>query len=151
MKIVASKKVFLKTLFFLCRLILSLVFIYAAITKSISPQDLALTIVGYKIGPVWLAAPVAIILPFLELCSAVSVLSFRPNLQKAGLFILASLLIFFMLLVAFNLLRGIDFDCGCFGSNTTRKPGLWFFLQDGLLLLLALVPLTLEQPFKKTT
>jgi len=47
------------------------------------------------------------------------------------------LLISFFGALLFNLARGLDVYCGCFGTSTHGSPTmLWYVLRDGLFLLL---------------
>ncbi|MDR3134581.1 MAG: hypothetical protein LBU69_00635 [Deltaproteobacteria bacterium] len=129
----------------LSRLALALVFVLAAWPKIIAPTDLAEAILGYRLLPEILVAPMSLALPFLELWSALAVLLGPRAFRRAGALILALLLLAFMVAAAQGLLRGLDFDCGCFGSQDGRRPGLVFFLEDGLLFLMAIFILYYDQ------
>jgi Methylamine utilisation protein MauE. len=122
------------------RLALALVFAYAAIEKIIDPAGFAQTIDNYRLFPAFSIGPLAILLPWLEMITALAVIIGGPWKRPAAL-ILAVLLISFMLAVGFNLARGLDFECGCFGSDG-RQAGLKLLVQDGLLLICAAYVLT---------
>ena len=47
------------------------------------------------------------------------------------------MLLAFMAAALQGLIRGLDFDCGCFGPADGRTPGVGFFLRDGALFLIA--------------
>ncbi|MDL2260384.1 DoxX family membrane protein [Deltaproteobacteria bacterium OttesenSCG-928-K17] len=131
----------LKTLLaqgYLWRLPLAVVFCYAAIEKIIDPADFARTIHNYRLLPLEAVAPLAITLPWVEIWAGLLVLT--RSWGKAAALILAGLLVVFMLAVGFNLARGLDFECGCFGSGG-RQAGLNLLWQDGLLLICALMVL----------
>lgn len=120
------------------RLALSLVFAYAAVEKIIDPAAFAQTIDNYRLFPAFSIGPLAIVLPWLEMITALAVLIGGPWKRPAAL-ILAVLLISFMLAVGFNLARGLDFECGCFGSaDGGRRAGLTLLIQDALLLVCAI-------------
>lgn len=119
------------------RLPLALVFIYAAAEKIISPADFALTIHNYRLLPLWAIGPLALVLPWLELWAGLAVLK-KGEWGRAAALILGLLLIVFMLAVSFNLARGLDFECGCFGPGG-RRAGLTLLGQDALLLVCALM------------
>ncbi len=127
---------FTKFFHWLCRLSLSAVFIYAAYEKIINPDEFAETINNYRLFPLFTIGPLALVLPWLELICAFFVL-FGLWLKPAS-FILALLLIGFIAAVSFNLYRGLDFECGCFGSGADRQAGWNLIWQDGLLLLASL-------------
>ncbi len=119
----------------LWRLPLGLVFIYAALEKIIDPEAFALVIDNYRLLPQRLVAPVALTLPWLELWAGVLVLI--GLWKRAAALILAGLLTAFLVAVSYNLYRGLDFECGCFGSGS-RQAGIDLLWQDGLLLVCAL-------------
>lgn len=117
-----------------CRLALGLVFAYAAVLKIADPAAFALNIANYRLLPTAVIGPTAIILPWLEFIAALGVLSGGRWKRPAAL-ILTVLLIFFMLAVGFNLARGLDFECGCFGGiDGGRRAGLTLLAQDSILL-----------------
>lgn len=118
----------------LWRLPLAAVFIYAAVEKIIDPADFARSIENYRLFPAWSVGPLAITLPWLELWAAL--LLFRENWRRSAALILGIMLTAFMLAVGFNLGRGLDFECGCFGSGG-RRAGTKLLIQDGLLLICA--------------
>lgn len=118
----------------LASLPLALVFLYAAWSKIAEPAAFAATIGNYRLLPPWALAPLALFLPWLELWAAL--LLFFNRWRRPAALVLALLLAVFMLAVGFNLARGLDFECGCFGPGG-RSAGLKLLLQDGLLLLLA--------------
>jgi len=120
----------------LWRLPLALVFLYAAWEKIADPESFAQTIANYRLFPGWSIGPLALILPFVELWAAL--LLFTGKWRKASALILALLLISFITAVGFNLGRGLDFDCGCFGPSG-RRAGIKLLVQDGLLLFCALM------------
>lgn len=119
----------------LCRLVLALVFTYAAWDKILDPAGFALSIDNYRLFPLPLIGPMAIFLPWLEIWAALML--FVKRWRRAAALILGALLITFILAVGFNLLRGLDFECGCFGSGG-RQAGLILLIQDGMLLICAL-------------
>ena len=128
-----------RALDWLCRLALGLTFIYAAVGKIHDPAEFAAVIVNYRLFPAAVIGPLAIWLPWLELWAGFLILtglSRRPAALLLGL-----MLVSFMLAVGFNLYRGLDFECGCFGvlgaSGGGRQAGFNLLWQDGLLLLCA--------------
>lgn len=119
------------------RLALALVFAYAAIEKIIDPAAFAQSIDNYRLFPAFSIGPLAIVLPWLEMITALAVIIGGPWKRPAAL-ILGVLLISFILAVGFNLARGLDFECGCFGSaDGGRRAGLTLLIQDALLLICA--------------
>ena len=129
----------------LWRLPLGLVFIYASLEKIADPDAFALTIDNYRLFPVFSIGPLAIVLPWLELWAGGLVIT--GIWKRPAALILGVLLTGFILAVGFNLYRGLDFECGCFGSGS-RQAGINLLWQDGLLLICAIM-LFLKKPFFK--
>jgi len=90
-------------------------FIYASIHKIAAPAAFAKIIYGYYLFPDASINLIAVILPFVELAAGMAlILGIYP--RSAGL-IVCTLLTLFSLAVSVNLLRGHQFDCGCFAFN----------------------------------
>lgn len=120
----------------LWRLPLGLVFIYAAAEKITDPAAFAVTIDNYRLFPVFSIGPLAIVLPWLEMWAGILVLA--GAWKRPAAVILGVLLTAFILAVGFNLYRGLDFECGCFGSGS-RRAGINLLWQDGLMLICAVM------------
>lgn len=128
-----KKKQFLNLACWLWRLPLGLVFVYAAAEKIYDPAGFALTIDNYRLFPVLLIGPIAIWLPWLEMLAGLLVLG-GGRWERPAALILGVLLLSFMAAVGYNLYRGLDFECGCFGSGS-RRAGFNLLWQDALLLI----------------
>jgi hypothetical protein len=107
--------------------------------------ELAEAIIGYQILPEVFIAPAALVLPLVEIWAALAVLFAPRPYRRAGAAILLASLVIFVAAAAQGLIRGLDFDCGCFGPSDGRKPGLIFFLQDGGLILACALVLIFDQ------
>jgi len=94
------------------RWILGLTFIYASYNKILFPADFAKIIYGYDLFPHALINLIAIILPFLELVAALALIS--GVYPRSAVSIINVLLAAFIILLSINLIRGHEFDCGCF-------------------------------------
>ena len=100
------------------RCILGGIFIYASIDKIIAPAHFAKIIYGYYLFPDYSINLIAIFLPYLEMFSGVAmIMGIYP--RSAGI-ILGSMLFFFSVVISINLVRGVEFDCGCFSVD---EPG----------------------------
>lgn len=135
-------KLFRKILFsnpylrFAARFIVAFVFILAAAEKISDPGAFAESIANYRILPEFSHNIAAILLPWLELFCGVLLLcgiSVRENTV-----ILALLLAVFILMIASAMIRGLDINCGCFGSHLDEKAGYRKIAENLLLLLLCL-------------
>jgi uncharacterized membrane protein YphA (DoxX/SURF4 family) len=121
------------------RLFLGLVFLFAAADKILHPAAFAETITNSRILPEWLIHWVAIILPWVELLLG-WFLIFGIWLP-GGSFLSTVLLLIFAGSVAFNMLRGLDIQCGCFSTSEKPihgAPMLWYVLRDTAFFMLSL-------------
>jgi uncharacterized membrane protein YphA (DoxX/SURF4 family) len=112
------------------RLIMAGIFIYASIEKIAHPAGFAKAIYNYQILPDVLINLTALVLPWLELLLGLCLLTgvWLPGAVLA----VNGLLIVFLAALVFNLARGIDVNCGCFGAGglgPSMSTG-WYLLRD---------------------
>ena len=100
---------------FVFRVLLGLVFIFASVEKIISPADFAHDIRNYQIVYSSVTNLIAIFLPWLEFYCGLFLIIGLFTRTSAG--ILSVLLIFFIVFISSAILRGLDIDCGCFGTG----------------------------------
>ena len=94
-----------------------MIFIYASLDKLFHPAYFAISIQNYQIIPDSLINLTAVILPWLEFyCGILLLLGFW---HRAGVAIIALLNVIFIFALTSALFRGLDIDCGCFGSGST--------------------------------
>jgi len=99
------------------RWILGITFIYASFHKIIAPADFAKILYGYDLFPGVLINLIAIVLPFVELFSGLAlILGIYP---RSAALIVNGMLLSFIIALSINLVRGHEFDCGCFSSGQT--------------------------------
>lgn len=103
------------------RWILGLTFIYASIHKILSPADFAKIVYGYDLFPAAFINLIAIIIPFLELITGLA-LVFGVYPRSAAV-IVNSMLMAYIIAVTINLIRGHEFDCGCFAPVQSGYAG----------------------------
>jgi putative oxidoreductase len=106
------------------RIILGGVFLIAGATKIPAPGSLAAAIRSYELPlPEWFVSLSAHALPYLEVMLGIYVL--------VGLFTRVSawatnaLTAVFLLALVQGALRGLEVDCGCFGSSAGETSNLW--------------------------
>ena len=97
------------------RLLMAGIFIYASIDKIAHPAAFAKDVYNYQILPDALINLTALVLPWLELLLGLCLLA-GIWLPGAVLTVNGLLLVFLAALV-FNLARGLDVNCGCFGAG----------------------------------
>lgn len=99
-------------LVFIFKIILGISFIYASFSKIEDPASFATIVYGYDIFPSNSINLIAIVIPFIELTAGLSIL--MGLYPRSAVFIINGLLLSFIVLISFNLIRGHQFDCGCF-------------------------------------
>lgn len=123
-----------KTVVLLCRIIFGSVFIFASIDKIFHPEAFAGILYNYELLPGFLIYPPALFLPWVELVAGAFLIA--GIFLRGSSFILNSLLLIFILAITINLLRGINFDCGCFSTLPGTDSNVYFLLVRDLLLLI---------------
>jgi uncharacterized membrane protein YphA (DoxX/SURF4 family) len=113
------------------RIVLGVVFLYAAYTKLREPWMLfAIAIDAYHVLPEWAVLMVARTLPWFELLLGILLIA-GVYLRYVATAASALLLAFFALMVR-SYVAGLQIDCGCFGSGDALGPRT--LLRDGSLL-----------------
>lgn len=109
------------------RIVLGGLFVYAGAVKALEPLDFAQSIRNYQIVGQSLSFLAALVLPWLEILAGATLVL---GLWKRGAaLVVTALLVFFIVLTAVTMARGLDVDCGCFGA-IDRKAGLGVILED---------------------
>jgi putative oxidoreductase len=117
------------------RIVLGGLFVYAGAVKALAPLDFAQSIRNYQIVGQSLSFVAALVLPWLEILAGAALVL---GLWKRGAaLVVTALLVFFIVLTAVTMVRGLDVDCGCFGA-LDRKAGLSVILEDLAMLYLGL-------------
>lgn len=117
----------------LYRVVISIVFIFAGIEKIVNPELFADSIANYRLFPKFTINFLAITVPWIEI--VVGVLLLFGIAIKDNLKIINSMMIFFIFIILIAVLRGLDIDCGCYGSNS-QKVGMYKIFENVILLLL---------------
>ena len=102
------------------RWILGITFIYASYYKIMSPMDFAKVVHGYGLFPEVLINLIAIMVPFVELIAGLSLL--LGIYPRSAALIINGLLLAFILVLTINIVRGYEFDCGCFSATGKMSP-----------------------------
>lgn len=128
-----------------CRIIVALVFISAAILKSFDPDGFAFQIESYGIISGSLAQIAAIVFIVVEIVLAVGLLiNFKPKITIIGT---AGLLFLFIGVTAWAWSQGKTEGCGCFGSLASRTPAE-VIIEDLLLLAGLLIAWMFKQSYE---
>ncbi len=122
--------------------VIGLVFIYTGVLKAWNPIAFARDIQNFHLLPWPVGVRLAFYLPWLEIVSGLALLT--GFLRRGAVGILTVLMVIFIAATVAAKARGIDLDCGCFGSGT-NLTFTWHIVIDaallaGLLALLFLSP-----------
>ena len=129
----------------LAQLAIAVVFLAAALGKISDPAAFARQIHHFRLTPAGLENTVAVTLPWIELLAALSLLlRYQP---RAGGIVTAGLMVLFVGVVAAALVRGLDIECGCFGTSDASRVGAAKLIENiGLLALATIASMKPAEP-----
>ena len=108
------------------------IFIYAGAVKVIDPAEFARDIDNYKMLPWQLSVWMGLYLPWLEIFCGLALIA--RVLYRGGVFILAVLMMFFVVITIVAKARGLDISCGCFGHASKYLSFAWHVALDFVVL-----------------
>jgi len=88
----------------------------AAQVKLVDPEAFLSSLLTYEIFPFKTAAVLALFAPVLEVLVALCLVT--GVFREGARFLTVAMLLVFIALVVQGMARGLEMDCGCFGSNT---------------------------------
>jgi uncharacterized membrane protein YphA (DoxX/SURF4 family) len=121
----------------LLRLVLALIFIFAAIEKIALPENFSVSISNYKLLPAEFINILAIIIPWIELVSGLLLLLGISVKENSA--IITCFLIVFTIAIIISLFRGLNIDCGCFGTAYGAQIGLLKVGENILLIIIGFI------------
>jgi len=115
------------------RLVIGLLFIWAGGVKLVEPKVFARNLSQYGLVPEPLLIPTAIGLPLVEVLAGIGLILD----VGLSLWIIAGLLIAFLMILGYGLVNNLDVDCGCFSTSELAARGALeaAFFRDVALLL----------------
>ncbi len=119
------------------RVVLGGVFVYAGTLKLVHPLAFADSIATFQLLPPQLINVVALSLPPFEII--VGAMLLFGIFQRQAAFSLLVLTGIFMLFLFQAIVRGLEVDCGCFGSGEPSAWSAWISLGRNLFLALGCV------------
>ena len=121
-----------------CRAIVAAVLLVAGVPKLMDPVSFAEAIDNYRILPRTLVAPLALLVPPVEIVTALALLT---GIAKRGAALISLILLgVFAVAIAQAVIRGIDIDCGCFGAAENAQASWWGVTRNaGLMVCCAIV------------
>jgi putative oxidoreductase len=103
----------------LVRLFLGGVFIFSAWPKLADAPGFAHVVWNYQILPSFLINPAALVLPWLELVTALALLT--GFFRRGAALTAGMMLALFIVALTYNILRDVPVDCGCFSLAAVEK------------------------------
>ena len=146
---VAGRKRGSSAVWFLSRLLLAIVFLWAGSAKLLAPPEVfADGLAAFRMLPGWLVSPVALALPPFEILIGLALATGRP--PRLGAFCALVLSAVFLAVLIAARARGLAVDCGCFGAGASPLPltaarRVWFDLGRDLVLSVAALGLYRHQ------
>jgi uncharacterized membrane protein YphA (DoxX/SURF4 family) len=124
------------------QVVLGLLFAVAALAKLGDLGSFATQVHNYRIVPVATENLLALTLPWIELIAALAlILNVRA---RAGAVVVTAMLAMFTVGVIVAMSRGLNFECGCFGTFDATRVGLGKVAQN--LAMLALGAIAVRRP-----
>ena len=117
------------------RVVVGGAFIAAAVLKIIDPTKFAKDVGNYHLLPYQMNNLVAIILPWIELVAGLCVLTVIWLKSATG--VIVGLTVVFLGVIISALARGLNIECGCFGTVGGKHIGLVNLAIDSVLFVLA--------------
>jgi uncharacterized membrane protein YphA (DoxX/SURF4 family) len=122
---------------------LGAIFVAAALPKITDPPSFAHMIYNYRILPGGLIHITALVMPWIEIITGLALI--LGVWVKPARWIIATMLIVFMVAISINLLRDNAIDCGCFDVSAAGKTheerirDMWIVIvrDAGMLLMIA--------------
>ena len=138
-----------KYLLLLFRIIVGFVFIYAGILKISDPAGFSDAINNYKLFPISFVNFFAITLPWIEVVAGLFLI-FGVSVKENS-FIISTMLIIFLLAIGISLIRGLNIECGCFGTSSGTKVGIIKLVENSILLIFSFVLIKFDSIFLSIT
>jgi putative oxidoreductase len=114
------------------RLLVGAIFVYAAMGKVGDPAGFARAVHNYRILPLPLLHPFALMLPWVELLTGLALILGR--LSRGAVVLCLGMTMMFTIAVGSALARNLDISCGCFHTDGGASVGLSLLLRDVALL-----------------
>jgi uncharacterized membrane protein YphA (DoxX/SURF4 family) len=122
-----------KYLLLIIRVIIGALFIYSAITKIIDTEYFVKSLYNYRLLPEEWLNFFALFIPWLELIIG--------GLLVLGIFVRESallgsiMMVLFIAAISIAVVRGLDIECGCFGTRDGSRVGVLRIIEDLFILL----------------
>jgi uncharacterized membrane protein YphA (DoxX/SURF4 family) len=104
------------------RLVVGGAFLVAGVLKIAAPEKFALDVTNYRLLPHELVNLVAILVPWVEVVAGLLVVT--GFWLRAAALVINSMTVMFFVVITSALARGLNIECGCFGTVGGKHVGL---------------------------
>lgn len=122
-----------KYFLFTLRILLGALFIFSAATKMADLNYFVKSLENYKLLPAESLNLFALIIPWIELL--IGIFLIIGFFVKESALIGSIMMIVFIIAIGISLARGLNIDCGCFGTVDGSKVGISKLIEDFIILL----------------
>ena len=120
-----------------CRIAIGVIFLAAALPKIGDTASFAKQVHNFRMVPIALENLFAMCLPWIALVIAMALL--LGIRARAGALLASGLMVVFIVAIAQAVARGLDIECGCFGTADASSVGLTKLAEDFVMLALAVI------------
>ncbi len=131
------------------RLVVGGAFIFAGVLKIADPAKFAIDVSNYRLVPHQFTNLVAILMPWMEVVAGAFVLT--GVWLRAAALLIAGMTVMFAIVILSALARGLNIECGCFGTLGGKHIGLVNLAIDLTLFCLAAWLVRCSQGFRSST
>jgi putative oxidoreductase len=114
------------------QVLLGALFVWAALAKIGDVSSLAREVHNFRLVPLWSENLVAMMVPWVELVAGLALLTGLR--ARAGAWVAGAMLVAFTVGIAYAMARGLNFECGCFGTGSSTHVG-WGKLGENVAML----------------
>jgi len=129
----------------LARVACGAVFIYASYDKMSDPEKFGKLVAEYHVLPAVLVPLAAVVIPWLEFLTGIC-LAVGFRWREAAL-VFSALMGIYILSLGWNLIKGVEMNCGCFSLDSTEKITWLTVGRDVLFLAMGLLTLTASKTY----
>jgi uncharacterized membrane protein YphA (DoxX/SURF4 family) len=111
-----------------CQFVTGAIFAFSGLAKIGDLGSFALQVHNFRLMPIALENLTAMTLPWVEIVVALALIFGIRS--RAGALLSAGMLVLFTVAVISAVARGLDFECGCFGTADASHVGLRKILEN---------------------
>jgi len=128
-----TKQQLYDTLIAFLKILLGMLFLYAAIDKIFYPAKFAEVIYHYKLVPLWSLNIFSIVIPWIEI--GLGIMLLLDVWSEIASIVLILLTFAFVVMIASAMVRGLNIECGCFSLDSHNSFVGWKRLIEDVLMI----------------